>query len=83
MKVGFIGLPQSGKSTLFAAITGEQPDPYAQPAPRHSVVKVPDGRLDYLTELQKHIDQVRSNPSKWMPWNYSATLSELANPPPE
>ncbi|MCH8251615.1 MAG: redox-regulated ATPase YchF [Planctomycetes bacterium] len=51
MKVGFIGLPQSGKSTLFAAITGEQPDPYAQPAPRHSVVKVPDGRLDYLTEL--------------------------------
>lgn len=33
--------------------------------------------FDYLTELQRHADQVRSAPSQWMPWNYRATLAEL------
>jgi transposase len=26
--------------------------------------------FDYLTELQKHAAEVKSNPSQWMPWNY-------------
>jgi transposase len=28
----------------------------------------------YLTELQKHAQQLSPNPSQWMPWNYAETL---------
>jgi transposase len=30
--------------------------------------------FDYLTELQKHAAEVKSNPSQWMPWNYRETM---------
>ena len=30
--------------------------------------------FDYLTELQKHAREVKSNPSQWMPWNYKETM---------
>ena len=51
MKVALIGLPQSGMSTVFSAVTGVAVDPYASPGPRQAVVKVPEPRLAYLTEL--------------------------------
>lgn len=51
MKIAFIGLPKSGKSTVFSAVTGMVVDPYAPPEPVHGVVRVPDDRLTYLTEL--------------------------------
>ena len=28
----------------------------------------------YLTELQRHAEQVSANPAAWMPWNYQATI---------
>jgi transposase len=30
--------------------------------------------LDYLTELQRHVAELKSKPSDWMPWNYRGTL---------
>jgi hypothetical protein len=51
MKVALIGLPSSGKSTVFSAVTGLPVDPHAAPEPRLGVVKVPDERLSYLTKL--------------------------------
>jgi GTP-binding protein YchF len=51
MRVAIIGLPKSGKSTVFSAATGLAVDPYAVPQPHQAVVKVPDPRLAYLTEL--------------------------------
>jgi len=51
MKAAFIGLPGSGKSTLFGAVTGTRPDPYAAPQVHRLVVKVPDARLGFLTRL--------------------------------
>ena len=53
MKVAIIGPPKSGKSTVFAAATGIAVDPYAAPQPHPAVVRVPDGRLHYLTQLHK------------------------------
>jgi transposase len=32
--------------------------------------------FDYLTELQKHTDQLTQNPAAWMPWNYRQTLDQ-------
>jgi transposase len=34
--------------------------------------------FDYLTELQRHANQLAANPSEWMPWNYRETLARLA-----
>ncbi len=31
--------------------------------------------FDYLTELQKHAEEVAENPSAWMPWNYKEALA--------
>jgi transposase len=33
--------------------------------------------FDYLAELQKHPADLASNPSAWMPWNYSETLARM------
>jgi transposase len=29
--------------------------------------------FDYLTELERHAEEVAANPGKWMPWNYRQT----------
>jgi len=51
MKAALIGVPQSGKSTVFSAVTGAPADPYAAVEPHHAVVHVPDPRLTYVAEL--------------------------------
>lgn len=57
MEIGVIGLPKSGKTTVFNALTRGQAQTgaYSSPAltPNIGVVKVPDPRLDKLTELLK------------------------------
>jgi hypothetical protein len=35
--------------------------------------------FDYLTELQRHAEELKQNPAAWMPWNYD-TLARLATP---
>ena len=32
------------------------------------------------SELQRHAQELKRNPSKWMPWNYRETLARLATP---
>ena len=36
--------------------------------------------FDYLTELQRHAEELKGNPAEWMPWNYCETLTRLARP---
>ena len=36
--------------------------------------------FDYLTELQRHAEELKQKPSEWMPWNYHDTLARLATP---
>ena len=33
--------------------------------------------FDYLTELQRHEEELKRNPSEWMPWNYRETLQRV------
>lgn len=53
MKVGFIGLPGSGKSTLFDLVTGHElsPEDVGRAEARMGVVKVPDERLRRIAEI--------------------------------
>jgi len=36
--------------------------------------------FDYLTELQRHAEELKLRPSEWMPWNYRETLARLVTP---
>ncbi|MBR4079159.1 MAG: redox-regulated ATPase YchF [Christensenellaceae bacterium] len=63
MKLGVVGLPNVGKSTLFNALTqaGAQSAnyPFCTIEPNVGIVSVPDARMDYLAELH--------NPEKFTP----------------
>lgn len=51
MKIGLIGYSQSGKTTLFQAITGVEPDLSAGLKPQSGLAMVEDDRLDFLASL--------------------------------
>ena len=57
MKIGIVGLPNVGKSTLFKALTRNPVDinnyPFCTIEPNVGIVKVPDFRLEKLAEISK------------------------------
>ena len=55
MKLGIIGLEQSGKTTVFNALTGaaKEVGTFGKIEAHISMVKVPDERLDWLEEIHK------------------------------
>ena len=56
MQVGIVGLPVSGKTTLFSTLTGQEISALHEGRKievHRGVVKVPDQRLDQLTEIYK------------------------------
>src|SRR6185295_3842314 len=52
MKVALVGLPQSGKTSLFTALTGTEPA-REKAGMTLGTVKVPDARVDKLSEMYK------------------------------
>ena len=57
MKLGIIGLPQSGRTTIFAALTGargeSEPRRSGRADQRMGMVKVADERVDLLAEIYR------------------------------
>ncbi|MDQ1283885.1 MAG: ribosome-binding ATPase [Patescibacteria group bacterium] len=57
MKIGIVGLPNVGKSTLFKALTRNPVDinnyPFCTIEPNVGIVKVPDTRLSQLAEMSQ------------------------------
>ncbi|GAB4373479.1 MAG: redox-regulated ATPase YchF [Calditrichia bacterium] len=63
MQVGIIGLPFSGKTTLFSTLTGQeaaQTHAAGKVEVHRGVVKVPDERLDRLMEIFQREKQVNA-----------------------
>ena len=63
MEIGIVGLTFSGKSTLFATLTGlEMPSSHGpgKLEAHHGIVKVPDPRLDDLTRIFQPKKQVNA-----------------------
>ena len=52
MKIGLLGLPLSGKSTLFGLLTGIT-DKSGKPEARIGMADIPDNRLDHLHKIYK------------------------------
>ncbi|MFQ5953248.1 MAG: redox-regulated ATPase YchF, partial [Candidatus Omnitrophota bacterium] len=55
MKLGIIGLEQSGKTTVFNALTGSDKEvgTYGKSEEHIAIVSVPDERIDWIGELYK------------------------------
>ena len=51
MKLGIIGLPKTGKTTVFEAITGDRASDGLKREHRIGMVKVPDNRVNVLSEI--------------------------------
>jgi GTP-binding protein YchF len=51
MKLGIIGLPQSGKTTIFETLTQNISGSVHTGEDRISMIRVPDGRIDILSEM--------------------------------
>jgi hypothetical protein len=53
MKLGIIGLPGSGKATVFEALTGSLSDSGRRDEPRIGTIRVPDRRVEVLSDMYR------------------------------
>jgi len=72
MKLGIIGLPQSGKTTVFEALTGNSAASARKGEERISTIRVPDRRVDELSELYRPRKTTYAQVEYFLPGNAAA-----------
>ncbi len=70
MEMGILGLPQSGKSTLFEIMTGVKSGQLHNETVVRGQASVPDERFDRLVEIYKPVKQLLPKFLLWIstPW---------------
>lgn len=86
MKVCILGLPKSGKTAIFEALTLREVQPSHKDKFNFGIVKVPDQRIDYLAETFKpkkttypeieFVDYIREEGQKQFSADYITKLKE-------
>ncbi len=82
MKLGIIGLPGSGKSTVFGALTRHTGEAKNRGENRISTITVPDTRVDILSEMYKPRKTIHARIEYFLPGRQS-TSQEKDNDPGE
>ncbi len=74
MKLGIVGLAASGKSTVFDALTKQQSDPGPKIEGRIGTVKVPDVRVDTLSQLYQPQKTIYAQVAYYLPGTSGSAL---------
>ena len=80
MKLGIVGLPASGKSTVFDALTCQRTVQAYQKESRIGTVRVPDRRLEELTRLYQPQKTIHAQVAYFLPATATSALDNLKEP---
>jgi len=67
MRLGIVGLPGSGKSTIFDALARSVSDPGHKKGDRIATIRVPDERIDVLNEIYKREKKIYAQLEYFLP----------------
>ena len=72
------GTTRNGEGSTAGTLFKVQPDGSGFTVLKLFINNSMDGAnpFDYLTELQKHAEELAKNPAVWMPWNYRQILQQ-------
>lgn len=76
MKIGIIGLPQSGKTTVFEALTKSVSEMSYKGENRISTIRVPDIRIDILSEIYRPQKTIYAQVEYFLPGTGSAKTDQ-------
>ena len=82
MKLGIIGLPQSGKSTVFEALTKSSPDMAHKGENRISTIRLPDNRIDILSGMYQPQKTIYAQVEYFLPGSGNSHKNQVKDQSP-
>ena len=79
MKLGIIGLPQSGKSTVFEALTKNISESAHKGEDRIGTIRVPDSRIDVLSKMYEPQKTIYAQVEYFLPATAGAKKDQAAD----
>jgi GTP-binding protein YchF len=81
MKLGIVGLPGAGKSTIFEALTRNIQNAAHRAEDRLAVVKVPDPRIDFLSAMYEPLKTIYAQIEYFLPGQAAIAKGGASNQP--
>lgn len=80
MRLGIMGLPQSGKATVFEALTQQVGDGAAAMESRIGTIRVPDERIDILSEMYQPKKTIYAQVEYFLPGKVDPATGKQQSP---